>query len=361
MNGRWAPMVLAAIVCLMPGGSGLESQQASPSPTDRRNVPDPKHFAADSVADRLSLISVEGNRFVDQDGNTIVFRGVNISDPDKLADDGRWNRRLFEVIADWGANIVRVPVHPVAWRERGPAGYLGLLDQAVVWASELGLYLIIDWHSIGNLSTGLFERAMYETSLQETLGFWTIVAHRYSGVPTIAFYELFNEPTTHQGRLGTITWQRWKDINEEIIEIIFAHDDRVVPLVAGFDWAYELRHVVDDPIGFAGVGYVTHPYPMKVPEPWRESWERDFGHVADRYPVFATEFGFMVASDPGAHIPVIGDEHYGRAIIDFLEERGISWTVWCFDPDWPPQLIADWRYTPTRQGAFFRGALQQHR
>jgi endoglucanase len=62
----------------------------------------------------------------------------------------------------------------------------------------------------------------------------------------------------------------------------------------------------------------------------------------------------MAGDDPGAHIPVISDVDYGRRITAYFEKKGVSWTAWCFDPDWPPQLISDWDYTPTTQGAFFR-------
>jgi len=65
----------------------------------------------------------------------------------------------------------------------------------------------------------------------------------------------------------------------------------------------------------------------------------------------------MSADDPGAHIPVISDEKYGKTIINYFRKKGISWTVWNFDPDWPPQLIADWDYTPTKQGAFFKDVM----
>ena len=41
--------------------------------------------------------------------------------------------------------------------------------------------------------------------------------------------------------LAWITWQQWKVINEEIIGIIRAHDALGIPLVGGFNWAYELR------------------------------------------------------------------------------------------------------------------------
>ena len=323
-------------------------------------VPYPQPFDFSSVETDLSFIHVEGNRFVDGHGKVVIFRGVNISDPDKIEKNGRWSKAHFEVIKDWGANIIRVPVHPVAWKGRGKEAYFELLDQAVVWASELGLYMIIEWHGIGNLNSEVFQHPMHETTKAETFAFWRAIAHRYAGVPTIAFYELFNEPTLNNGQLGEMSWAEWKELNEEMIHIIFAHDQNVVPLVGGFNWAYELRYVREDPVDATNIAYVTHPYPMKTTEPFEVNWERDFGYVAETYPVFATEIGFMAAEDPGAHIPVIADEEYGRRITAYFDRKGISWTVWNFDPDWPPQMISDWQYTPTVQGAFFREIMQRH-
>ena len=106
----------------------------------------------------LSFIRVEGNRFVDEEGASVVLRGVSFSDPDRLEQHGRWNRAYFEAAKSWGANVVRFPVHPRAWRARGEQAYLELLDQGIAWAAELGLYVIIDWHSIGNLRTELFQQ-----------------------------------------------------------------------------------------------------------------------------------------------------------------------------------------------------------
>lgn len=321
------------------------------------NIPYPEPFDRSLLGAELEVIRVDGNRFVDEQGETVVFRGVAISDPDKLALQERWNRGLFEEVASWQADLVRIPVHPVAWRGRGKVAYLELLDQAVIWATDLGLYLMIDWHSIGNLESGLFQHPMYDTTKQETLEFWRTIAARYRNVPTVAFYEIFNEPTVFNGQLGTTDWPKWKAFNEEVIGVIYAHDRDVIPLVAGFNWAYDLRPVRDDPIDAEGIGYVSHPYPMKVEEPWESQWEADFGFVADRYPVFVTEFGFIPADHPDAHVPAIGDERYGRIVTDYMAKKGISWAAWCFDPDWGPQLISDWEYTPTVAGRFFKGVM----
>lgn len=77
-------------------------------------------------------IRVQGNQFVDASGKPVVFRGVAVSDPDKIEKEGHWNEAIFEEIEAWGANIVRLPVHPVAWRARGPKRYLELLFRAAM-------------------------------------------------------------------------------------------------------------------------------------------------------------------------------------------------------------------------------------
>jgi aryl-phospho-beta-D-glucosidase BglC (GH1 family) len=357
MRNRIAAIAALSMLLSAAGSLPVLGQEHGAGAVPWWYVPYPQAFDTLKLHSNQGWIRVEGNRFVDAQGKTVVFRGVNISDPDKLFKNGHWNKQHFQVIKDWGANVVRVPVHPVAWKERGPEEYFKLLDQAVTWASEVGLYLIVEWHSIGNLEAGLFQHPMHETSKSETYQFWRGIAYRYAAVPTIAFYEIMNEPTLFRGQLGTITWQQWKTINEEIIAITRAHDAKAIPLVAGFDWAYELHNVKEAPIDAPGIGYVSHPYPMKTSEPYEQNWEKDFGYVADTYPVFATEIGFMAPEDPGAHIPVLADERYGTRITEYFQKKGISWTVWCFDPDWPPQLISDWNYTPTRQGTFFRKVM----
>ncbi|MEJ2055997.1 MAG: hypothetical protein P8X42_18950 [Calditrichaceae bacterium] len=85
------------------------------------------------TAKKLPLISVRGNKFVNSDGDTILFRGLAVSDPDKLADQGHWNKQHFEKIKEMGASLVRIPIHPAAWRQRSPKEYLKLLEQAVEW------------------------------------------------------------------------------------------------------------------------------------------------------------------------------------------------------------------------------------
>ncbi len=309
-----------------------------------------------ATASELQLrraIRVQGNQFVDGAGRPVVFRGVALSDPDKLDKNGRWTSRTFQELKAWGANVVRLPVHPVAWRARGEKGYLALLDTGVRLARENGLLVMIDWHAIGNLRTELMQDAMYDTTRKETLQFWRAVASHYRDDPTVALYELFNEPTDSGGRLGTLRWAQWRPMLEEMIGVVRANDPSSVVVVAGLDWAYELREVIADPVEAPAVAYASHPYPQKRDEPWEPKWEADWGHVAARYPVFVTEFGFARHGS----VPFVGGVRYGRAILDYMAKRGISWTAWCFDPQWAPTLIEDWAFTPTEEGALFKAAL----
>lgn len=306
----------------------------------------------------LSRITVQENHFI-KDGQPFVFRGLNTSDPDKLEKSGHWNEQYFQEMKKWGANVARFPVHPDAWRARGQKAYLDLLDKGVKMAEEQGIYVIIDWHSIGNLRTQMYQAASYETTQKETFEFWRTMAKHFKDQNTVAFFELFNEPTTYNGQLGTCTWEQWKALNEEIIGIIRANGGTAVPLVAGFNWAYDLTPVKENPIAAEGIAYVSHPYPQKRPKPWEDQWEKDWGYVAKKYPLILTEIGYCGENDRGAHIPVISDESYAEAITKYTADRGISFVVWVFDPHWAPQMIEDWNFTPSRQGKYFKKKLPE--
>lgn len=301
----------------------------------------------------LPLVQVHGNKFVTETGDTLLFRGLSISDPDKIEHEGHWNKNHFEKVKDMGAMLVRIPVHPVAWRERTPEKYLELLDQAVEWCTDLKMYIIIDWHSIGNLNMELFQNPMYDTTKKETYEFWRTIASHFRGHNTVAFYEIFNEPTIYRGQLGSMTWPEWKKINEDIISLIRAYDPEPIPLVAGFDWAYDLTPLHIDPINAEGIGYVTHPYAHKRSQPWEPKWEENYGFAADTYPIIATEMGFGLRGNAK-----IKEDDYGPRIVKYLESRGISWMAWVFDPEWGPPMLKSWdTYELTGSGEFFKKAM----
>ena len=305
----------------------------------------------------LDWITVSGEHFENEAGETVVFKGVNIRDPHNLEEEGHWTKAHFEEAQNWGANVIRLPIHPGAWRARGEEAYLQLIDQGISWARELGIYLILDWHSIGNLKEEKYQNKMYITTMEETESFWNTVSARYSDEPVILMYELFNEPTVSGDKFGDCSWDDWKAINESLIKVVRKNHPTSIIGVAGFNWAYDLTPVRDNPIAAEGIVYISHPYPQKREMPWEPQWEADWGYVADTYPVMLTEIGFALPDEEGVHVPVHGDETYGQAIVDYSAKKGISWVAWCFDPDWSPYMYTDWDYTPTRQGAFFKKVM----
>lgn len=368
----FSALVLAACNASNPHKSthnhGFSSAQQSEA--EFWNIPYPQSFDVATLTNPQDFLSVKGAKVVDEKGEVFVLRGVNIADPAKLAYNGRWDERIFNEIAAWGANVVRIPVHPLGWKREGKEWYFARIDEAVHWANANNLYLILDWHVIGNLQSNLYQHPMYVTDMDETREFWQSVALRYRGVPTIAVYELINEPThdfigNGAESLGKASWEGLRDIHEELIDLIYVYDQRVIPLVAGFNWAYDLTMVADAPVRREGIAYTVHPYPQKAKpevkskENFFALWQQTWGYVADNYPVMATELGWVKEDGYGAHVPVIHNEGtYGPQIVEFMEARDISWTAWVFDPDWSPTLINDWDFTPSEQGEFFKQTLQ---
>lgn len=334
------------------------------------SIPYPTRFDVTSLTKAQEPIRVEGNQFVTPQGKTFVFKGVNIADPDKLARQNQWQESLFKEVKSWGANTVRLPIHPMGWEGHGAEQYFLWIDQAIDWANKNDLYLILDWHSIGNLQAGLFQHPMYDTSWQKTQRFWQKIAFRYQGVPTIAVYELFNEPTNKylgngENSLGVVQWSEWKTMMESLIDLIRGYDADVIPLVTGFNWAYSLEPIRTAPFNRKNIAYAVHPYPQKAKpsNPTRKEffklWEQHWGFIAAKAPIIATEIGWANKDEHGAHVPTINNDHtYGPNIVDFLAAKGASWTVWAFDPDWAPTMIKNWKFEPTEQGAFFKDVMQ---
>lgn len=327
------------------------------------DTPYPSQFDASTLKPQ-AFIKVSGNKFVDEQGKTFMFRGVNIADPDKLLSQNQWKKSLFEELSNnWGVNTIRLPIHPVSWRKLGPDVYMSHLDEAVRWANELGIYLIIDWHSIGYLPTEQYQHPMYDTTIKETRDFWRKITFRYNNIPTVAVYELFNEPTSIGNSLGERNWDEWKALNESLIDMIYANDKSVIPLVTGFNWAYDLSPIKKAPIAREGIAYAAHPYPQKAKPAVKNDknffklWDEKWGFAAETYPIIATELGWVQPDGYGAHIPVKDDGSYGPRIVKYMQKKGVSYTVWVFDPDWSPTMINDWDFTPSEQGAFFKKVM----
>lgn len=309
------------------------------------------------------FLHVEGNQIVDCLNEPVMLTGLAFADPYiYIYDNQHWSEELFQMAAHWGANIVRIPVLPGYRHNYGETNYAQLLDQSVEWAKKWGMYVIIDWHPIGDLINLEFDtnedpEHVNECTKEETIIFWREMAQRYANEPAVAFFEIMNEPADMGG--VPVTWDQWRIVLQEIITNIRVYNTNTIPIVAGLDWAYDLTEVLSNPVTNSGIAYASHPYPENATNepwsPWEEKWETKWGHVKAQYPVFVTEFGFEPYD--GGFEPARGTTNYGRHIIDYCTASNISWTVWCLHPTWQPTLISNWMYAETVSGKFFKSVL----
>jgi endoglucanase len=310
----------------------------------------------------MGLLRVEGNKIRDSSGADVVLSGVNICYPSALESAGHWDEGYFKEIASWGACLVRVPIDPGTYRQMGKASTFLMLDDAIAWAKKNGMYTIIDWHSVGNPLSGVFQPEYGEgmrTTPEEMKEFWAEAATRYADEPAVAFYEIFNEPAEMGWLGGKLSWEQWKVVVDDVIDVIYARNPRAIPVVGGLDWSFNLKAIGSSPLRNKGVVFAAHPYPGHARQPWELNWESSFGYLAKDYPVMLTEFGY----DPDDKIlPSVykANDDYGRRIIAYARKKGMSWTAFVFSniDGWPMPLFSEWEhYTPTVSGAFFKARL----
>ncbi|NQZ60339.1 MAG: cellulase family glycosylhydrolase, partial [Lentisphaeraceae bacterium] len=110
-------------------------------------------------------IQVKGNTLVDADGQVLVLKGLALNDPAVLTKENEWNEKHFDHIKQWNVTVVRIPVTPIRWRKEGKEFYFKAIEQAVHWCKARGIYIILDWHSIGNLHENKYQRPNYNTTI----------------------------------------------------------------------------------------------------------------------------------------------------------------------------------------------------
>jgi hypothetical protein len=312
---------------------------------------------------------VEGNAFVDQFGQKMIFRGMASPDsvlmsactpPNTCGDPNMpaFNENYYQVMASWGANIIRVPIVPFTLHNYGLDATLKVLDQTIAWAGENHMYVIIDFQSVGWFPDNWYPNEGGDTTVEEWTGFWEAISSRYADTDVVAFYELFNEPAfsweTHTYPFDQ-EWLTWKGLVETLTNnTIRPNDPDKIILVGGLLSSFDLSYVADAPIEdiSSNVAYSEHPYPSWVEQNMGIDWDPAYGNLSSQYPVFATEYSY---ESPDTNINGV-PRH--EAVIDYLEAHQISWIAWTFATTWPPCLLTDYQtFKPSESGAFFRSRL----
>lgn len=314
-------------------------------------------------SDFPKAFSIKDNKILDENSNEVVFRGINILDPGWLdAVYYKLNDGYISQVANWKAKIVRIPVHPAVFKYYGEANTLKIVDKMLSLLEKYEIYAIIDYHAIGFAPDGTYmdlsatdapwTGSIYAYTDSEMKDFWRAIAEHYKDDNRVVFYELFNEPTSGVGDTDANYWDRWKNKSEEFVDYIRQYDSDAKIIINGLWYASNLSYALNNPVNRSNIIYGVHPYPNNGNF---TDGDNNFGNLKAKYPVFATEFGY----DPNAiGLHYQATSSYGQDVINYLESKKISWTVWNFSPDWGPALLSDWNYNTNTSGTQFKQYLQ---
>ena len=295
-------------------------------------------------------LHTEGRFFKDEAGQTVILRGVAFADL-KDVDTERAPMtvaRLIDLVSDeaqgWHARVVRLTVYPERWRPDPERYFTQHLVPAVEHATRRGLYVIVDWHEIGDAAP----------ADQETRQFWARAAPAFAGYSNV-LYEVFNEAED----LDDTSWSRWKSTAQPWVDQIRHDAPSTIILIGAPFWTQELGGAVTDPFVGDNLAYVGHIYPGIDPSVWSAGGV--FSQVAAVRPMMITEWGYR-ASAPA---PVTGDQaSFGDALKAYLESQRLGWTAWCADTVWESTMFDPaWNLLtgPSEMGGFTKAWLAARR
>jgi hypothetical protein len=308
-------------------------------------------------------LRVVGNQFKDPVGNNVILRGVGITDFQHVQDAYGY-RFMIDLLTSqqqgWYTRILRVPVHPTSWSwyNGNPDDLFNrYLKPLVDYATQKGLYVIIDWHYVDDP----------RNRREETLRFWRYIAPKFASYGNV-FYEVFNEPSVN-GASG-LNWSAWKQIAQPWINAIREAGAPNVLLMCGPQYCQHMREAGSNPFydprfpNQPNIAYVAHIYPDFYS---RGSHMLDYDYelrpVFERFPMIVTEWGW---DQDLTNTVVAGDLYsYGQPFRQYVDRNQLSWTVWVANRDgWFPQLFnRDWtpRPAPRYHGTFSRDWLYEKR
>lgn len=172
-----------------------------------------------------------------------IHRGVNLSqwfqaNSADAIDACTYGAHDFAQLKELGVDTVRLPINLTLLSSGAPdytidPRVLAGLDQAVAWADDHDLTLILDNHT----ETWVPDRADQDVLVR----LWTQLATRYRGSTATLVYEVLNEPNHGSDADDGITDDAqgvatWSQRQGEVVKAIRAIDPSTPILVGGVDW-----------------------------------------------------------------------------------------------------------------------------
>jgi endoglucanase len=215
-------------------------------------------------------------------------------------------------IKNMGLNLVRVPMY---WEDfMNPDGSMKAdsvsfrkLDWLVTQSAQRNIYVILDFHGIEGgdcpwQSCGIMNSNQLwvnSTFQDRTVQIWERLATHYNGNPTVAGYDLMNEPLLTSGAADSPAQVKQKyDYYNRLYNAVRAKDSNHIIIVAAFfDWEQALA---PSTYGWTNVVYQTHHYNMSAYDDWNttnsmmDTWLTKMAQYQANWniPVYAGEYAF---------------------------------------------------------------------
>ena len=253
-------------------------------------------------------LHVENGKLTDENGNTVQLYGMSTHGiawfPQYINYDS-----LRTLRDDWNTNCIRLAMYTEEYGGYCAGGDKEQLKQlvkdGVSYATELGMYVIVDWHILSDCDPN--------QNKDEAIAFFREMAEVFADNDNV-LYEICNEPNS-----GT-SWDSIKSYAEEVIPVIRAQKPDAVILVGTPTWSQEIDKAAASPLDDSNVMYTLHFYAGTHKDDLRNRLETC---VQNGLPVFVSEFGMCDASGNGAN-----DFVSTTKWLDLLNKYQISFCCW---------------------------------
>lgn len=238
-----------------------------------------KKAMAATPVQKWGRLSVSGTDIVNEKGKKVQIKGVSTHGiawfPQYV------NKSCFKSFRKMGVNTIRLALYS----DPGSGYSTGLykkVDEGIQYATELGMYVVVDWHILNDGNPKTHEK--------QALKFFTYFAKKYGKQKNI-IYEICNEPN------GDVTWER--DIvpyANKVIKRIRKYDSKNIIIVGTPTWSQDVDVAADKPLDQKNIVYALHFYAATHKDDIRNKLKtaHDKG-----LPVLVSEFSICDASGNG--------------------------------------------------------------
>ena len=253
-------------------------------------------------------LHVENGKLTDENGNTVQLYGMSTHGiawfPQYI------NYDSFRTLRDdWNTNCIRLAMYTAEYGGYCAGGDKEQLKQlvrdGVSYATELGMYVIVDWHILSDCDPN--------QNKDEAIAFFREMSEAFADNDNV-LYEICNEPN------GGTSWDSIKSYAEEVIPVIREQKPDAVILVGTPTWSQEIDKAAASPLTFDNVMYTLHFYAGTHKDDLRNRLETC---AQNGLPVFVSEFGMCDASGNGAN-----DFDSTTKWLDLLNKYQISFCCW---------------------------------